>query len=303
MAKIFNWMGHSGSEPGAHGLLKEDDVTRQARTWSVAYMRACGHTVVTDSDNMSLVQRINTSRNGDAIIEWHANILGNGQAHGTEAWYSQYDTGRGVKAAQAVAAATTKFGFTNRGAKNSKNNRYGRLGILDDPKPTAVLVELFFLDNAADVARWKKNGKAFVESLTAAFLKSLGYKSSPVGDSVSKPLGIVRVMYSGKEKVPLYNDAKEWVGQSLSNSTAWKVTGVDNTGKILDLGRQENIETKYVKIVLRSDTKGVDDNLKPKTGATYKKGSSWKVTSARIVDGQAYYLIGTNTWIGGKDTK
>lgn len=185
MAKIANWMGHSGSEPGAVGILVEDDVTRQARQWSVAYMRACGHTVITDNDNMSLVQRINASNGVDAIIEWHANLLGNGKAYGTEVWYSQYDSGRGIKAAQAISAAATKFGFTNRGAKNSKTNRYGRLGILDDPTPTAVLVELLFLDNQGDVNRWKTNGKAFVEGLTAAFLASLGYKSTPNGKVTS----------------------------------------------------------------------------------------------------------------------
>lgn len=204
MAKIANWMGHSGAEPGAHGILQEDDVTRQARAWSVAYMRACGHTVITDNDNMSLVQRINASNGVDAIIEWHANLLGNGKAYGTEAWYSQYDSGRGIKAAQAISAAATKFGFTNRGAKNSKTNRYGRLGILDDPTPTAVLVELLFLDNQGDVNRWKTNGKAFVEGLTAAFLASLGYKSTPNGavpntpttPSVAKPATVAQPTYA-----------------------------------------------------------------------------------------------------------
>ncbi|WP_125767375.1 N-acetylmuramoyl-L-alanine amidase [Lapidilactobacillus wuchangensis] len=181
MAKIANWMGHAGSEPGAVGIVVEDDVTRQARAWSVAYMRACGHTVITDNDDMSLVQRISASNAADAIIEWHGNYLGTGTAYGTEAWYSQFDKGPGIRAAQAITAAAAKYGFANRGAKNSSANRYGRLGILDDPNPVAVLVELFFIDNAGDVARWRANGKAFVEAMSAAFLASLGFKSTPDG--------------------------------------------------------------------------------------------------------------------------
>lgn len=191
MGKIAIWMGHSGSEPGASGLLFEDNVTLQARQWAVAYARACGHTVTTDNNDMSLTQRINASNSSHlGIMEFHANLLGNGQAHGTEVWYSQYSTGKGQKLASSIAAIGPKYGFTNRGAKNSKDNRYGRLGILDTPSPTAVLVELFFLDNASDVANWNAHGKALVEDMTAAFLAGLGLNSKTSGnapDSPSKP--------------------------------------------------------------------------------------------------------------------
>lgn len=180
MAKVAIWMGHSGSELGAQGIVLEDDVTRQARIWAVTYARACGHTVTTDSDNMSLTQRINASTSDHAgILEWHANLLGTGQAHGTEVWYSQYDSGRGERIANAMADVAPKYGFTDRGAKNSKDNRYKRLGILDTPSPTAVLVELFFLDNQSDVNHWKASGKSFVEDMTRVFLAGLGLQSTP----------------------------------------------------------------------------------------------------------------------------
>lgn len=262
MAKIANWMGHSGAEPGAHGILQEDDVTRQARTWSVDYMRACGHTVITDQDNMTLRQRISASAGADAIIEWHANLLGTGKAFGTEAWYSQYDTGRGVKAAQAVTAAAAKFGFANRGAKNSKTNRYGRLGILDDPKPVAILVELFFLDNPGDVQRWKANGKVFVEAMTSAFLASLGFKSSPASGS-TKP--------TAPAPKPA---AKPWtIDVPAKAAGGAKIT--NPAGAIL-----------YK-----------DSTLKTKNGRTLKAGSIWAV--AAIKDGSIN--LGGDQWINGKD--
>lgn len=45
-------------------------------------------------------------------------------------------------------------------------------------------------------------------------------------------------------------------------------------------------------------------SLRARAGMTQEQAAvALCVTRARIVDGQAYYLIGTNTWIGGKDTK
>ena len=139
-----------------------------------------------DADNMSLVQRINASTDRSAlIVEWHANV---GGGNGTEVWYSQYDKGLGIKIAKAMSAAAAKVGLQNRGAKNSKTNRYGRLGILDAPMPTAVLVELIFLDSKHDTDLWKKNKTLIVETFCKAMLDAAGWKSVSVGgSSVSQP--------------------------------------------------------------------------------------------------------------------
>ena len=187
MSKVAIWMGHSGSQVGATGIVVEDNVTRQAREWSVAYARACGHTVTTDNDNMSLVQRINASDSTHAgILEWHAN---SGGGTGTEIRYSQYDNGKGRKIAESMLSVTANYGFKSRGAKNSESNRYGRLGILDDTKPLALLVETMFVDTQDDVNDWTKNGKAMVEAMTAKFLAGLGLKSAPSSTPApSKPV-------------------------------------------------------------------------------------------------------------------
>ncbi|MCU7356514.1 N-acetylmuramoyl-L-alanine amidase [Enterococcus dispar] len=183
MGHIYNWMGHSGSEPGASSILVEDTVTREARKIATAYFKKCGHTVTADNDNMSLVQRINASTDKKAlIVEWHANV---GGGTGTEVWYSQYDSGLGKRIATAMAKSVSKFGLADRGAKNSKTNRYGRLGILDDPIPTAVLVELIFLDSKNDTVIWNKNKKAIVETMCKAFLDAAGWKSTAATVEVS----------------------------------------------------------------------------------------------------------------------
>jgi len=186
MANLKIWMGHSGAEKGAVGLVVEDDITRQARIWSVEYARSCGHSVGTDNDDMSLSQRIAASQNGDGLIEWHVN---SGGGTGIEVWYST-GSAKGKQLAQAVVnAGATASGMQNRGVKASNTNRFGSLGILDRTKPAAVLVELFFLDSASDVAVWNAHGKEMVVAMTKAFLESLGVQSTPTGQAPtpSKP--------------------------------------------------------------------------------------------------------------------
>ena len=271
MGKVAIWMGHSGAEAGAQGILLEDNVTRQARTWAVAYARACGHTITTDNDNMSLTQRINASNSShDGIVEWHANLLGTGAAHGTEVWYSQYDSGRGEKIANAMAAVGPKYGFTNRGAKDSSTNRYGRLGILDTPSPTSVLVELFFLDNAEDVAGWNKNGKAFVEGMTAAFLAGLGLKSTPDGKVPETP---------SVPSQPEKPSTPSGIGSGMVNSKTYQVTDSD-----VNVRQSQTTQSATIKTI-------------PK-GKTF---SSARYANGENVDGKGYkwFEYETGGWIYG----
>lgn len=180
------FMGHSGSEKGAQGIVLEDDITRQARTWAVNYARAHGVSVYTENDNMVLKQRIKNAnaRALDGILEFHGNYLGSGAAQGAEVWYSK--SRKSVPAfASAVTKVFAKYGYKNRGAKPSSADRYGRLGILDDTTAPGLLVELFFVDSKTDVARWKTNGKQYVEAITAAWLTAIGVKTT--GKAVSAP--------------------------------------------------------------------------------------------------------------------
>lgn len=210
MAKVAIWMGHSGDEVGASGFVIEDDITRQSRTWSVAYARACGHTVTTDNDDMSLPQRISASTSDHAgILEWHAN---SGGGTGTEVWISQYDTGKAARIATAMMSVTPQFGFPNRGVHTSDTNRYGRLGILDTPAPTAFLVETMFVDTMDDVNDWKKNGKAMVEAMTEQFLKGLGLQSTPNGASPA----------NGWQN---QNNHWQWLENGVKVKNQWKAIG------------------------------------------------------------------------------
>ena len=182
-------MGHSGSEKGSNGVLNEDDVNREAVQMAITWFKSKGFTIITDNDQMSLTQRIvkaNTYQ-VDGLIEFHANM---GGGTGTETWYSKFSDENDVKAKE--ISVSVKPYFVSRGAKNSKNNRYGSLGILDDTlTKNAYLVELFFLDNQADCDVWNKHKKAIVESVCQAFCKVSSWnvkeESKPKPPSNPKP--------------------------------------------------------------------------------------------------------------------
>ena len=182
-------MGHSGSEKGSNGFLNEDDVNREAVQIAIAWFKSKGFTIITDNDQMSLTQRIvkaNTYQ-VDGLIEFHANMCG---GTGTETWYSKFSDENGVKAKE--ISVSVKPYFVSRGAKNSKTNRYGALGILDDTlTKNAYLVELFFLDNQADCDVWNKHKKEIVEAICQAFCKVSGWnvkeESNPKSPSKPKP--------------------------------------------------------------------------------------------------------------------
>ena len=166
-------MGHSGSEKGSNGFLNEDDVNREAVTIAIAWFKSKGFTILTDNDQMSLTQRIvkaNTYQ-VDGLIEFHANM---GGGTGNETWYSKFSEGNAIKAKE--ISDSVKPYLVSRGAKNSKTNRYGALGILDETlTKNAYLNELFFLDNQEDCDVWKKHKKAIVENICQAFCKVSGW--------------------------------------------------------------------------------------------------------------------------------
>lgn len=172
MTTVAIWMGHSGAEAGASGLVQEDDITRAARTWAVNLARSRGFRVITDNDDMTLRQRIQASNAASplGILEFHGN---SGGGRGIEGWYSQDNPAQGQRIAAATIAPAATYGFPIRGTYNSRTNRLGRLGILDDTQAPALLIELLFVDSQADVTAWRTNGQAYVEALTTAWLTAI----------------------------------------------------------------------------------------------------------------------------------
>lgn len=96
------------------------------------------------------VQRINTKKY-DLLMELHLNASDNPKANGTEVFYK---TDSAKKYAVKITEALGNV-YRNRGAKQTDN-----LYILNDIKPIAILLELFFCTNKEDYQKGHGKEKA-----------------------------------------------------------------------------------------------------------------------------------------------
>ncbi|MED0939616.1 N-acetylmuramoyl-L-alanine amidase [Bacillus mobilis] len=153
MAKYSLHGGHNSIVQGAnHGNRKEHIMDRQVKDAVASKLRALGHTVYDDTDekgssqaqNLSHIVRNCNSHDVDLVISFHLNAY-NGTANGVEVCY--YD--QQALAAKVSAQLSKDIGWSNRGAKERKE-----LYVLANTKAPAILIELGFIDNEADMGKW-----------------------------------------------------------------------------------------------------------------------------------------------------
>ncbi len=159
MTKIAVYAGHGGSDFGAVSDGRyEKDYALEVSTYLTAELRRRGYEVInnrtTDVDrNLNADIRLANSENVDAVIEIHLNSNEGIPGSGTETYYSV--TGKGMELAEAINTNLVALGFRDRGIKTLTNffgNDY--LGIIRYTNAPAVLVELFFINNPLDVAKY-----------------------------------------------------------------------------------------------------------------------------------------------------
>ena len=171
MAKYSLHGGHNNIVQGANnGGRKEHIMDRLVKDAVAVKLRALGHTVYDDTDetgstqaqNLSNIVRNCNSHDVDLVISFHLNAY-DGKANGVEVCY--YD--QQALAAKVSAQLSKDIGWANRGAKE---RRYGneRLYVLAETKAPAILIELGFIDNESDMAKWDvdKIANSIVYALT-----------------------------------------------------------------------------------------------------------------------------------------
>ncbi|MDM5235459.1 N-acetylmuramoyl-L-alanine amidase [Bacillus cereus] len=145
--------GHTEFVQGAnYGGRKEHIMDRQVKDEGAVKLRALGHTVYDDTDevgktqaqNLSNIVRNCNSHDVDLVISFHLNKYNN-KANGVEVCY--YD--QEALAAKVSAQLSKDIGWSNRGAKQRTD-----LYVLTKTKAPAILIELGFIDNEADMAKW-----------------------------------------------------------------------------------------------------------------------------------------------------
>ncbi|PHD69309.1 N-acetylmuramoyl-L-alanine amidase [Bacillus toyonensis] len=167
MGKYSLHGGHNRFVQGANwGDRKEHIMDRLVKDAVAAKLRALGHTVYDDTDetgstqaqNLNNIVRNCNSHSVDLVISFHLNAY-NGSANGVEVCY--YD--QQSLAAKVSAQLSKDIGWSNRGAKQRTD-----LYVLNSTKAPAILIELGFIDNESDMAKWDvdKIANSIVYALT-----------------------------------------------------------------------------------------------------------------------------------------
>ncbi|PHD96587.1 N-acetylmuramoyl-L-alanine amidase [Bacillus toyonensis] len=167
MGKYSLHGGHTEFVQGANwGNRKEHIMDRQVKDAVASKLRSLGHTVYDDTDeagrtqaqNLNNIVRNCNSHNVDLVISFHLNAY-NGYANGVEVCY--YD--QQALAAKVSAQLSKDIGWSNRGAKQRTD-----LYVLNSTKSPAILIELGFIDNDFDMAKWDvdKIANSIVYALT-----------------------------------------------------------------------------------------------------------------------------------------
>lgn len=167
MARYSLHGGHNSIVQGANfGNRKEHVLDRQVKDAVAAKLRSLGHTIYDDTDevgttqsqNLNNIIRNSNSHAVDLVISFHLNASdGNGQ--GVEVlYYDQKDL-----AAKISAQLAKDIGWRDRGAKQRTD-----LAVLNGTKAPAILIELGFIDNESDMAKWNvdKIANSIVFALT-----------------------------------------------------------------------------------------------------------------------------------------
>lgn len=165
MPKLFIDLGHSNRFPGASGIMSEVTWNRSVWkalkpkisliTWKILEVPT---SFITDwSGNRNLINRISwinkQSNERDFLLSIHANAASNVNARGVTTCYmggSEAARLEAVKLSETYAKITG-VPVWNGGAFDDRNSRFGRLGMVRDTKPFALLIEAGFCTNAQDM--------------------------------------------------------------------------------------------------------------------------------------------------------
>ena len=166
MKKLLIDLGHSHRFPGASGFKKEVDWNRAVgallpglldkKKWQVVMVPT---DFATDrSANVQLINRINwINRNSNAtdyLLSLHGNGSTNPKARGV---YTCYMGGFESMRKSAIAlsksyAHSTGTPLARDGSFDDRSGRFGRIGMVRDTKPLALLIEMGFCSNMLDMA-------------------------------------------------------------------------------------------------------------------------------------------------------
>lgn len=171
--KIAINAGHTAVGAGSGAVYKgwhESDIVRDVTRALIPLLRKKGHDVKTVNVDRAATQnaylksvcQLANATGADLFLSIHCNASVTHLGKGCEAYTWK---GRKVKQAVRICDSLADLGFKNRGVKDGS-----KLYVVKHTVATAVLVELFFLDNSTDRALYEKLGPAKIAEAIAKAL-------------------------------------------------------------------------------------------------------------------------------------
>jgi N-acetylmuramoyl-L-alanine amidase len=164
--KLLVDIGHSVKFPGANGVIPEISWNRKVASFLYPILDAKKWNVIkvpTDflfdfTANTQLIHRINWinkhSTAYDQLLSLHANAANSPMPRGVETCYmGGYESARldAIKLSQCYAKATG-VPLVSDGSFDDRTGRFGRIGMVRDTTPIALLIEMGFCTNKSDMA-------------------------------------------------------------------------------------------------------------------------------------------------------
>lgn len=167
---IYLSAGHSFKDPGAiSGSAREADIAVEMRNMVSAELNSMGVLHRVDgigAQNPPLTQAIIEARKADFPVEFHCNSFATPTATGVETLQGAEDKALGAEICAVIAGA---LGIKNRGAKPENSGHHARLGFVG---AGGIIVEMFFISNPDDLAKWRKNKAAAARAVAGVLAQA-----------------------------------------------------------------------------------------------------------------------------------
>ncbi|MBN3003343.1 N-acetylmuramoyl-L-alanine amidase [Chromobacterium alkanivorans] len=169
--KILVSAGHSNVDPGAVANgYREADIAAEFRNLVAHELRQAGADALTDgegSDNKPLAEAVKLAGGVGLAVEFHCNAAVNPQARGVESISlpATRDVSRRISAAIAGVLGSPLRG--EQGWIDQSKTPRGRLAFVN---AGGVIVELFFISNAAELATYQAKKTELARAVAAVLL-------------------------------------------------------------------------------------------------------------------------------------
>lgn len=193
---IFISAGHSNTDPGAvNGTQTEANVVRDMRNMVAHYLREAKVNFRTDGTgltNLPLKEAGRMAATADIAVEFHCNSFHNPTAQGVEALAGVKDK---ELSRELCSAVSKHMNNTIRGGdggwKDQGSGQHSRLFFV---QKGGIILELFFLSNPKELARWEEVKWLVAREVAEVLIEAVGGKLPP-------PVQVARVCPCCKQDI------------------------------------------------------------------------------------------------------